>query len=80
MRVNVGDQVAQGARFGLQGNSGDTCGPHVHYRLQRGPRWEYADGLPATFSNVAQVMHGRYFSTEAWPEAKPKHWIAPAQA
>ena len=64
MRVNVGEQVAQGARLGLPDNSGDTSGPRVHYQLHRGARWEFADGLLATFSNFARVTRGNYFSAE----------------
>lgn len=59
--VRAGDRVTQGQQVGELGNSGDTSGPHVHYQLQDGPRWEYADGLPARFTNVSSLARGSYF-------------------
>ena len=72
VRVNLGDQIEQGAPLGLLGNSGDTSGPHLHYQLQRGPKWEFSDGLPAKFENVPQVTRGSYFSATARPAEEPK--------
>jgi hypothetical protein len=41
-------------------------GPGLHYQLQAGPDWEYADALPCRFTNVSEtILHrGTYF--EAW--------------
>lgn len=64
VRVAVGDTVTQGQAIGLLGNSGDTSGPHLHYQLQNGPRWEYADALPAQFGNVRQTAKGSYFDAK----------------
>lgn len=64
LRVRRGDTVTQGQAIGLLGNSGDTTGPHVHYQLQNGPRWEFADALPATFGNVRQTSKGSYFEAK----------------
>ena len=61
VRVRAGDRVAQGQQVGELGNSGDTSGPHVHYQLQDGARWEYADGLPMRFTNVSSLTRGSYF-------------------
>lgn len=62
VRVRAGDIVAQGQPLGALGNSGDTSGPHMHYQLQDGPRWEYADGLPVRFENVPSLLPGAYFT------------------
>ena len=64
VRVRPGDSVAQGDTLGLLGNSGDTTGPHIHYQLQDGPRWEYANGLPVQFDNVRQIRKGTYFEAK----------------
>jgi murein DD-endopeptidase MepM/ murein hydrolase activator NlpD len=61
VRVRAGERVAQGQTLGELGNSGDTSGPHVHYQLQDGPRWEFADGLPVRFGNVSSLSRGSYF-------------------
>ena len=61
VRVRSGERVTQGQQLGELGNSGDTSGPHVHYQLQNGPRWEYADGLPMRFTNVSGLARGSYF-------------------
>lgn len=60
--VRAGDRVTQGQQLGELGNSGDTSGPHVHYQLQDGPRWEYADGLPMSFTNMSSLARGSYFN------------------
>lgn len=62
VRVRAGDEIAQGHQIGELGNSGDTSGPHMHYQLQDGPRWEFADGLPMHFTNVSSLTRGSYFS------------------
>lgn len=62
VRVQAGDRVTQGQQLGALGNSGDTSGPHLHYQLQDGPRWEFADGLPMRFENVSSLARGSYFN------------------
>lgn len=61
--VAVGDRVAQGQVLGRLGSSGDTQTPHLHYQLQSGPDWEWADSLPCRFSNVGEphLVRGTYF-------------------
>lgn len=62
VRVRAGERVVQGQQLGELGNSGDTSGPHVHYQLQDGPRWEFADGLPVRFENISSLSRGSYFN------------------
>ncbi len=64
VRVAAGDRVTQSQPLGELGNSGDTSGPHVHYQLQDGPRWEYADALPMRFENVSSLARGSYFNAQ----------------
>lgn len=61
--VREGARVRQGDALGKLGASGDVSGPHVHYQLQSGPDWQYADALPCTFANVHQpaLVRGTYF-------------------
>jgi len=61
--VREGDHLRQGDALGKLGASGDVSGPHVHYQLQSGPDWQYADALPCTFTNVDQqsLVRGTYF-------------------
>lgn len=61
VRVKAGDRVTQGQDIGRLGNSGDTSGPHLHYQLQNGPRWENADALPVRFRNVETPERGAFF-------------------
>ena len=66
MLVRTGDRVAQGQPLGKLGSSGDTVTPHVHYQLQAGPDWQFADGLPMTFANVhaRPLVRGAYFNSK----------------
>ena len=65
VRVHTGDRVTQGQSLGLLGSSGDTVTPHVHYQLQDGPDWLYADGLPCMFVNIGSgaLVRGQLFET-----------------
>lgn len=62
--ARVGDHVRQGDPLGRLGASGDATGPHVHYQLQAGPDWQYADALPCTFTNIHEgaLVRGTYFN------------------
>jgi len=62
--VKVGDTVKAGDPLGQLGNSGDTSGPHVHYQLQDGPDWQFANALPATFGNIRSTAKGTFFDAE----------------
>lgn len=66
MAVKAGDHVAQGQTLGRLGHSGDTNAPHLHYQLQAGPDWEYADALPCRFTNVSEPVldRGTYFEAK----------------
>jgi murein DD-endopeptidase MepM/ murein hydrolase activator NlpD len=62
--VAQGDAVTQGQPIGRLGSSGDTTGPHVHYQLQSGPDWRFADALPCRFTNVSAdpLVRGTFFT------------------
>ncbi|WP_166211864.1 M23 family metallopeptidase [Cognatiluteimonas telluris] len=66
IRVTPGQRVAQGQVIGKLGHSGDTDTPHVHYQLQSGPDFRYADALPCHFDNIAQKIldRGTYFEAK----------------
>jgi hypothetical protein len=66
MLVKIGDPVTQGQALGKLGSSGDTNTPHSHYQLQSGPDWEWSDGLPCRFSNVAETafVRGTFFEAK----------------
>ena len=59
-------RVAQGQVLGKLGHSGDTDTPHVHYQLQSGPDFLYADALPCHFDNIDQDIldRGSYFEVK----------------
>jgi hypothetical protein len=62
--ARIGDRVRQGQLLARLGSSGDTTAPHVHYQLQDGPKWLYADALPCTFKNIKdseQLNRGEFF-------------------
>lgn len=63
----IGDQVHQGQILARLGSSGDTTGPHVHYQLQDGPKWLYADALPCSFRNIPRsetLNRGAFFDAK----------------
>lgn len=63
VRVSLGDRVSQGQVVGKLGSSGDTVTPHIHYQLQTGPDWQFADALPCTFSNIGSPLaRGAFFN------------------
>ncbi len=51
VRVDVGDEVAQGDELGLCGNSGNTSEPHLHFHIQDSPNFGEGDGKPAFFND-----------------------------
>lgn len=60
VRVNVGEQVAQGQVIGLCGNSGHSTEPHLHIHLQDHPNFFLAVGLPVKFAGSSR--EARYLS------------------
>ena len=66
IQVKLGQRVAQGQVLGKLGHSGDTDTPHVHYQLQSGPDFQYADALPCHFDNIDQDIldRGSYFEAK----------------
>lgn len=39
--LKVGDRVEAGERVGRVGQRGNTSGPHLHFEVQRSPRWTH---------------------------------------
>ena len=66
IQVKPGQRVRQGQVIGKLGHSGDTDTPHVHYQLQSGPDFQYADALPCHFDNIDQKIldRGSYFEAK----------------
>jgi murein DD-endopeptidase MepM/ murein hydrolase activator NlpD len=64
--VGNGQIVTQGQVIGKLGHSGDTDTAHVHYQLQSGPDFLYADALPCHFDNIEQKVldRGSYFQAK----------------
>jgi hypothetical protein len=67
IRHEPGAELVRGEPLGRLGNSGDSTGPHLHYQLQAGPDWEYADALPCRFVDVAEnfLVRGTFFEPRA---------------
>jgi hypothetical protein len=49
--VKEGDQVKQGQKLALVGNSGNTSEPHLHIHLQDTPEPHLGEGIPLYFYN-----------------------------
>ncbi|GJG87313.1 hypothetical protein tb265_24940 [Gemmatimonadetes bacterium T265] len=66
VQVKAGDRVAAGQVIGRLGNSGDPCGPHVHYQLQSGPQLFRDQSLPFRFQNIdpPKLSRGTYFDAK----------------
>jgi len=54
--VREGDEVIQGQKLGLIGNSGNTDEPHIHIHLEDG--LDYGEGIPMYFHNL--IVNGTY--------------------
>ncbi|MBQ0896402.1 M23 family metallopeptidase [Micromonospora sp. U56] len=45
-KVGVGEKVGAGEPLGLEGSTGDSTGPHLHFEVHQGQMWNQIDPAP----------------------------------